>query len=251
MATRSRWFSQEEIGVGATIQLDHKWVVREMMSEHTYQHDHDDTIAKVAPSWTAVRLRVEDRSTRTSAYMRIYKQIMNGGTEAEPARIRARQADSTWCPVELKVYRSLPGKSPHILPRLVEEKVVKQDESGCVAGGFLIYVVWEIVPGIQLGDSSGSNVFWTLDRPQRDAIRELFKKGRMHLYDWGYYPHPGCGQNLVWHAQTSTLYFVGWFLAYKNDEKKPWTPRFWYFWDLTRPAKKSDRSKIPDETWTW
>ncbi|OJZ81913.1 hypothetical protein ASPFODRAFT_37062 [Aspergillus luchuensis CBS 106.47] len=248
---RSKWFSQEEIGPGSKIKLINEWVVQEVFSEHTFQHDHDDYLASVGPSWTAIRLLVEKKGSRTKAYMRIYKQIMNGGTEAESARMRARQANTSWCPVELKVYRSLPKKRPLIVPRLLEERVAKQDESGCVPGGFLIYVVWEIVPGIQLGDSSGSNVFWALDRPERDAIREKFKGGRMHLYDWGYYPHPGCGQNLVWHAQTSTLYFVGWFLAYKNDEKKPWTPRFWYFWDLTGPATKSDRSMTPDDTWTW
>ncbi|PWY73405.1 hypothetical protein BO83DRAFT_445265 [Aspergillus eucalypticola CBS 122712] len=248
---RSKWFSQEEIGPGSKIKLNNEWVVQEALSEHTFQHDHDDYLARVGPAWTAIRLLVEKKGSRTKAYMRIYKQIMNGGTEAESARMRARQANTSWCPVELKVYRSLPKKRPLIVPRLLEERVAKQDESGSVPGGFLMYIVWEIVPGIQLGDACGSKVFWTQERSERDAIREKVKEGRMKLYDWGFAPDPGCGQNLVWHAQTSTLYFVGWFLAYEGDEKKPWTPRFWYFWGLTRPAAKSDRSKTPDDTWTW
>ncbi|GKZ30333.1 hypothetical protein AbraIFM66950_008755 [Aspergillus brasiliensis] len=223
----------------------------EAKSEHTFQEDHDYHLAKVGPSWTAIRLLVKKRGTRTKAYMRIYKQLMNGGTEAEPAHVRARQANSSWCPVELKVYRSLPNKHPRIVPRLLEEKVVKQDESGWVPGGFLIYVVWEIVPGVQLGDTSGSKVQKTLDRSERDAIREKFKVCRMKFYQWGFDPHPGSGWNLVWHAQTSTLYFVGWFLAYQVIEKKEWTPKFWQWWELTRPPTKKDSLNMPDESWMW
>ncbi|GKZ18593.1 hypothetical protein AbraIFM66951_007612 [Aspergillus brasiliensis] len=217
---RSKWFPQGEIGPGSVIKLKNEWVVREAKSEHTFQEDHDYHLARVGPSWTAIRLLVQKGGTRTKAYMRIYKQIMHGGTEAEPAHVRARQANSSWCPVELKVYRSLPDKRPLIVPRLLEEKVVKQDESGWVPGGFLIYVVWEIVPGVQLGDTSGSKVFWSLQRAERDAIREKFKEGRMKLYDWGFDPHPESGWNLVWHAKTSTLYFVGWFLAYKKRRQE-------------------------------
>ncbi|RAH56787.1 hypothetical protein BO85DRAFT_488961 [Aspergillus piperis CBS 112811] len=248
---RSKWFSQEEIGPGSKIKLNNEWVVQEAISEHTLQHDHDDHLARVGPSWTAIRLLVEKKGSRTKAYMRIYKQIMNGGTEAEPARMRARQANTSWCPVELKVYRSLPKKRPLIVPRLLEERVAKQDESGCVPGGFLIYVVWEIVPGILLGDARGPKVFWTLERSERDAIREKFKEGRMKLLGWGFDPTPGSCHNLVWNAETSTLYFVGWFLAYEGVEKKSWTPSSWYFWGLTHPATKSDRSMTPDDTWTW
>ncbi|RAK83593.1 hypothetical protein BO79DRAFT_204325 [Aspergillus costaricaensis CBS 115574] len=248
---RSKWFSQEEIGPGSKIKLNNEWVVQEAISEHAFQHDHDDHLARVGPSWTAIRLLVEKKGSRTKAYMRIYKQIMNGGTEAESARMRARQANTSWRPAELRVYQSLPHKRPLIVPRLLEEKVIKQDESGSVPDGFLIYVVYEIVPGVQLGDHRGADVFWALDRPERDLIRERFKEGRMKLYPWGFDPYPGKARNLVWHAPTSTLYFVGWFLAYEGIENKNWTPKFWQGWGLVRPPKGCDGRGTPDETWVW
>ncbi|KAI2866866.1 hypothetical protein CBS147343_186 [Aspergillus niger] len=248
---RYKWFSQGEIGPRSIIKLNNDWVVQQAISEHTFQKDHDDHLARRGPSWTAIRLLVEDRSARTKAYMRTYKQLMHGGTEAEPARVRTRQANSSWCPVELKAYRSLPNKRPLIVPRLLGERVTKQDASGWVPDGFLIYIVWEIVPGIQLGDPCGSKVFWTLERAERDLIREKFKEGYMKLYEWGFDPRPGCGQNLVWNAKTSTLYFVGWFLAYEDIEKKEWTPRFWYFWDLVRAPEKRQRHENPDDSWMW
>lgn len=106
---RSKWFSQGEIGPRSIINLNKEWVVQQAISEHTFQKDHDDHLARRGPSWTAIRLLVEDRRARTKAYMRIYKQLMHGGTEAEPARVRARQANSSWCPVEKFLWNTVQG----------------------------------------------------------------------------------------------------------------------------------------------
>ncbi|RDH35150.1 hypothetical protein BDQ94DRAFT_168823 [Aspergillus welwitschiae] len=117
---RSKWFSQGEIDPRSIIKLNKEWVVQQAISEHTFQKDHDDHLARRDPSWTAIRLLVEDRSARTKAYMRIYKQLMHGGTEAEPARKIAHDFEDKWTdedPVNAAFIELLNGSGFFLLVR--------------------------------------------------------------------------------------------------------------------------------------
>lgn len=48
-------------------------------------------------------------------------------------------------------------------PSLLGYEEKRQDRTGLVPGGFLTYIVWQIVPGVQLGDYSGkATAFWKI-----------------------------------------------------------------------------------------
>ncbi|PWY83837.1 hypothetical protein BO94DRAFT_576250 [Aspergillus sclerotioniger CBS 115572] len=265
----SRWFARSEIEPGTIIQLKrHQWVILQTINEHESQTSPEDLVYNPGPSSTCTLLRCQRVGPYcpVQGYMRIYKQIPIAGTEVEPARTRAQQAGFC-CPRELEALRVLTKKqktSP-ITPRLLDTKEDKQDDTGVVPGGFVTWIVWEVVPGVRLGDPCGAPEFWAMDSSERNAMREKFKEGIMKLYRWGYYPLHGNGRNLVWHADTSTLsltdlnhnymYFVGFLLAGRFKGNPVWSPGIWAAWDLARPPEgchyylpRWDKST---EGWEW
>ncbi|RAL01104.1 uncharacterized protein BO80DRAFT_493598 [Aspergillus ibericus CBS 121593] len=255
----SRWFARSEIEPGTIIQLKrHQWVILQTLNEHEFQTLPEDLRGSPESSVTCTLLRCErvGPDHPVQGYMRIYKQIPIAGTEAEPVSTRAQQAGSC-CPLELEALRVLTRKQKQlpITPRLLDTKEDKQDDTGFVPGGFITWLVWEVVPGIRLGNPCGAAAFWALDISERDAIREAFREGIMKLYRWGYYPLHGNGRNLVWDAETSTLYFVGFFLAGKFNTRPVWSPGKWAAWGLARAPDNChyylptwDRST---EGWEW
>lgn len=61
-------------------------------------------------------------------------------------------------------------------PKLFGYKFGTQDRSGLVPGGFIIWLVWEIVPGLRLGYSNGVDSFWGLESFEREQVRLVFIK---------------------------------------------------------------------------
>lgn len=112
--------------------------------------------------------------------MRIYLQIPYTNTELEDSTTRAQQAMS-FKPAELYAYQIL---SKNILaskftPSLLGYQESKQNDSGLVPGGFITYIVWQVAPGLRLGDYSGDATgFWDSIKEisERDLIRALFKE---------------------------------------------------------------------------
>ncbi|GLA00601.1 hypothetical protein AnigIFM60653_009351 [Aspergillus niger] len=236
----SRWFAQSEVAPGTIIQLRKaRWVIRKVASEHCFQLNPDDLRDKHDPSLACTRLVCETHGPDgpVQGHMRYYKQIPIEGTEAEPPTTRAEQAES-FCPIELKHLRPLTQKGSTITPRLLDSKEVKQDNTGFVPGGFVTWVVWEVVPGLQLGNDVGSAPFWGLSRDERDAVRQAFKESICKLEIWGHLPYPEHAKNLVWDSTTGSLYYVGFLLTCKGDPRAVWSPAKWAGWGLAKPPKE-------------
>ncbi|GCB23012.1 hypothetical protein AAWM_05897 [Aspergillus awamori] len=225
----SRWFAQSEVAPGTIIQLRKaRWVIREVASEHCFQLNPDDLRDKHDPSLACTRLVCETHGPDgpVQGHMRYYKQIPIEGTEAEPPTTRAEQTES-FCPIELKHLRALTQKGSTITPRLLDSKEDKQDNTGFVPGGFVTWVVWEVVPGLQLGNDVGSAPFWGLSPDERDAVRQAFKESICKLEIWGHLPYPEHAKNLVWGSTTGSLYYVGFLLTCKGDLRAVWSPAKW------------------------
>ncbi|KAJ9492890.1 hypothetical protein VN97_g319 [Penicillium thymicola] len=91
------------------------------------------------------------------------------------ADTRSRQA-TTYNPPELIAYRDLAENGSSDTPKLLGYKTDKQDLSGLVPGGFIIWLVWEIVPGLRLGNGNGADPFWALESYEREQVRLAFLK---------------------------------------------------------------------------
>jgi hypothetical protein len=81
-------------------------------------------------------------------------------------------------PQELLAYQELTSQNLGFTPKLLGYKTTTQDKTGLVPGGFVIWLVWEMVPGLRLGskDIFGSHAFWDLDDGEREEIRQHFER---------------------------------------------------------------------------
>ncbi|RAL05513.1 uncharacterized protein BO80DRAFT_441094 [Aspergillus ibericus CBS 121593] len=177
------WFAQSQARPGTVVQLrSHAWVIREQINEYNCQLSFDDIPPGVSwPSYACARFLVDKQGARPAvrALMRIYIQVPLEGTEAEPPLIRAQQARSEFRPREQGALEQYHDSG--ITPRLLDKKLDRQEPWGVVPGGFLLRLVWEIVPGERLGLGYGESMFWGLPDEERVLIREKFRVGLMYV----------------------------------------------------------------------
>lgn len=77
---------------------------------------------------------------------------------------------------ELETLNVLEAAGCTSTPRIQKHKQIKQETSEMVPGEYLCFFLMNRVPGVSLGD-----LFWKLDREERDAIRKAFKATFMYL----------------------------------------------------------------------
>lgn len=105
--------------------------------------------------------------------MRVYLQVPFKNTEMQDPKTRSRQA-TTYTPRELTAYQEFTQKDFSNAPKLLGYKLSTQDKSGLVPNGFAIWLAWEMVPGLRLGDRLGNDPYWTLPAVERENIRVTF-----------------------------------------------------------------------------
>ncbi|CAI7672819.1 unnamed protein product [Penicillium palitans] len=132
---------------------------------------------------------------------------------------RSHQATS-WIPQELASLLDLTEKGSNITPKLLAYKTSTQDRSGLVPGGFITWLVWEIVPGLRLGDGDGAGPFWGLEDHEREEVRRSFLNALVKLKEYGWYPSVDRARSLVWHQDTQTIYFIGRFSKTMEGEPR-------------------------------
>lgn len=175
----STWF-QEGIDTGTLITLDQpipsQWKILEKLNEHDYQVNKEENDESGFISFASAKLLCCDPKTSSKqAFMRIYIQVPHRKTEMHNATTRGRQA-TTFTPPELSTFLDLAQKRSDNTPTLLGYKIGTQDQSGLVPGGFVTWLVWQIIPGLRLGDCNGADPFWALERREREHIRVAFLK---------------------------------------------------------------------------
>lgn len=73
-------------------------------------------------------------------------------------------------------YLDLIQKHSSNTPKLIGYRTGTQDRSGLVPGGFITWLVWEIVPGLRLGDRNGAGPFWGLESYEREQVRAVLNE---------------------------------------------------------------------------
>lgn len=112
--------------------------------------------------------------------MKVYMQMPNLGTEFDPPDKRAKQATDESPDALFNKVRALKlptKKNSTVTPTLLGYKEATQDAGGLVPGGFVCYVLWNILPGVRLDDEDNARapLFWSLSRQERDEIRGAFE----------------------------------------------------------------------------
>ncbi|OQD65151.1 hypothetical protein PENPOL_c006G02370 [Penicillium polonicum] len=208
------WF-RKGVDPGTIIALDQprpsQWKILEKLNEHDSQVHKGENDAYGCRSFASAKLLCCDpRDRKKTAYMRIYVQVPHRTTEMDDADTRGQQA-TTFTPRELTALLDLTQRRSSNTPKLLGYKFGTQDRSGLVPGGFIIWLVWEIVPGLRLGDSNGADSFWGLKSFEREQVRSAFIRALPKLFENGWWPSVSRAKGLVWHRETQTLYFIGQF----------------------------------------
>jgi hypothetical protein len=105
--------------------------------------------------------------------MRVYLQVPIKYTEIQDPKTRSRQA-TTYTPPELTAYQEFTRQDFRNAPKLLGYMVSTQDKPGPVPNGFAIWLAWEMVPGLRLGDKLGNDPYWTLSAAERERVRMAF-----------------------------------------------------------------------------
>ena len=171
-----RWFSHDEVGPGAVIKLEYRWLVLGQKEEHEFQGSEEDDPKWSGPSYAYIQLKVRQVGSKKPVvgYMKVYKQIPTHETMAARPEIRAKRAQAL-VPPELEAYRQLAIQKSTFTPKLLDSLEERQDIYSFVPGGFTVWFVTEEVPGIRLGNSVGNETFWAMKPCVRDEIRLSFK----------------------------------------------------------------------------
>ncbi|CEJ58960.1 hypothetical protein PMG11_07599 [Penicillium brasilianum] len=231
----SAWFRKGP-DPGTIITLDHpvpsRWKILEKLNERDYQVNEEENKEYGYRSFASAKYPCCDPRARTrKAIMRIYVQVPHRKTEMDDA-----------------------GSSD--TPKLLGYKIGKQDRSGLVPGGFITWLVWEIVPGVRLGDGNGADPFWAQERGERDQVRSAFQEAAPTLHEKGWFPHVCGASSLVWHRETQKLYFIGPFsMAGKPERPIVFGAKWIAHFDLAKPDPSTHirRSGWDGDTthWQW
>ncbi|KAI9376459.1 hypothetical protein BJX61DRAFT_552049 [Aspergillus egyptiacus] len=166
---------------------------------------------------TAKFLCRDPKKPTRKAFMRVYLQVPILNTEMQDAKTRSRQA-TKYTPRELTAYQEITQSDFRNAPKLLGYKVSTQDKSGLVPNGFAIWLAWEMVPGLRLGDRLGNETYWT--SAEREHVRTAFMEALPKALEKGYGPYTPSLSNLVWHSQTGTLYFIGYFYGIDEEPRE-------------------------------
>jgi hypothetical protein len=151
------------------------WLILEKLSERLTPVTRKDFDNGMGPAYTSGKYLCRltgAGNKRKLAYMRIYKQIPLAGTELDNLDVRKAQASEPRNHVELDALKYLTENRCTATPKLRGYGIEKQDSNDLVPGGYIMYVVWEKVPG----DSLDPKEFWNLPYNKRQIIRDNFKK---------------------------------------------------------------------------
>ncbi|OJK01803.1 hypothetical protein ASPACDRAFT_1887365 [Aspergillus aculeatus ATCC 16872] len=237
--TQPVYFANAEYGAGARLCLNiAEWTIVSQINEHIAPGEPEDAANFDARPYACARFLVQrhHRGAIQQAFMRVYKQIPIVGTESEGAWERARQARQH-ITLEVTAFQQFSRQNVTCTPSLFDSKQEQQRVTDRVPGGFLHTIVWNIVPGIRLGDACGEQVFWSLAREERDLICDAFERTLPALRSTAYELAAGTAHTLVWDASTRKLYFIGWFNCIRltsDKHSKPRSPILWAGWGLAR-----------------
>lgn len=184
----SPFWSRDEVASlqpGKFIRTDHpkpaEWQILRILSNAERPVERELSQNGKRPGYTSIKLLCRTKaSPEQDVFVRIYKQIPYADSDiydlgTPEAR---RQQACSFVPEELVAFKKFSENwdAADITPRLLGWKEETQDDPAPVPGGFMTWVAWEKVPGVPLGDSTGSAAFfWGLDRAERDEIRRVFR----------------------------------------------------------------------------
>ncbi|PLB48743.1 hypothetical protein P170DRAFT_425767 [Aspergillus steynii IBT 23096] len=226
-----------------------RWTITQLISEYPHQqiveHEEHDTEPKLSYSRATFLCR-NARNPSQQAFLRVYMQIPHRGTEDEPDFVRSAQA-GTRTHDDIEAMALFHNKRAKHLPRCLGMKEIKQDILGLVPGGYMSYLLWEMLPGIRLNEKR----FWSFDKAERDAIREAFTPAYKELYGLGLKPLHCGPSHLLWDWAYDKIYIIGFGFMVPASADNTWEEKIHAAWGLAIPpedGKWREMGCVPEAT---
>ncbi|KAJ5932774.1 hypothetical protein N7516_007263 [Penicillium verrucosum] len=181
------------------------------------------------------------------AFMRIYFQIPNPGTESQLPRLRQQQAAPPREHLELQALKDLSKQHCTVVPALLAYKEGKQGKDGVVPDGYITHIVWEMVSGKPLD----TDQFWRPESARlREAVRTKFRDIWEELKRHGWQPGLPLLQKIIYDESTGDMHIAGFRDPDRFDSGEKFSDMTFVFWRLTTPPRKSGWEKDPTK-WAW
>lgn len=156
---------------GPPIHRPQEWTILEKLTEHPVPIFPEDVASGMGAPYTVGRYLCHPVGDENAlAYMRIYKQIPQTGTEFESVSVRKAQATNRRILVELDALMHLTDTK--CTPKLLGWQYETQGPGDLIPDGYTVRFIWEKVQGEPLS----SEKFWSLPYHLRETIRQNFKK---------------------------------------------------------------------------
>ncbi|KAE8347711.1 hypothetical protein BDV24DRAFT_157186 [Aspergillus arachidicola] len=168
--------------------------------------------------------------------MKILMQIPCEGSEPQPAELRRYQAatsyeqdlDITSQVNALKVLTDYGCKST---PGILAMKEDLQKDTDSVPGGYIIYILMNHLPGIQLSKA----FFWNSGDAVREEIRQAFKTAWLDCVKAGVLPTLPEIDHVFWDAGANKAYIIGFRMSAPAKPHNIWRNCEWIAWEMAKP----------------
>ncbi|KAL3492840.1 hypothetical protein BJX62DRAFT_235782 [Aspergillus germanicus] len=172
--------------MGKTIQLPtdesdsiSAWILESVIGDKNnqlsaYEYHEDEILQESLSGAYGTFFCHNKHKPRDNAVMKVIMQVSHAGSEYAIRAERERQASkelSTFGYLEIEPLETLTKNNCPSTPRLRQHWATEQGNDETVSGGFLHYLLIEKLEGLQLS----RDLFWILDRDERDQIRVAFK----------------------------------------------------------------------------
>jgi hypothetical protein len=211
------WFPRKSFAPGLKFRFQSPqsitWTIEDKVSQHTRQREAPQPGEPgFKPSSAEATFHVRRDSNGQIAFMRVHMQVPHPGTEYED--IEDRRLQASLCPhTEVQALMDFHNANATMTPALLGIKEEFQGSDGCVPGGYIVFIVFEKVPGIRLADDQSApypgfplhTFFRRFERKERNAIREQFDKADRELARIDWLLDEPWADHLVWDSKTSKL----------------------------------------------
>ncbi|KAI1833079.1 hypothetical protein DTO027I6_4073 [Penicillium roqueforti] len=179
------------------------WVIVEKLDEDLYTVTPEDSDQDMGPAFTTGKFLCRRGQHGYHAFMHIHKQIPLYGTEFNRSEDRENQA-SDMSPVELNALKKFTENECAAAPKLLGYQIDIQDPTDLVSGRFIIYLVFDKVPGRPLEFDE----FWSFPLRKRRTIRENFRVAYMEILRLGYQPLEPSSLQLIYEREEDDMYVL-------------------------------------------
>ncbi|OGM43522.1 hypothetical protein ABOM_008071 [Aspergillus bombycis] len=178
------------------------------------------------------------------------------GTEYAPAEFRASQASASYgrdffITSQVDALRTLTINGCQSTPSIMIMKNDLQKETDPVPGGYILFILMNYLPGVQLSEA----IFWGLDASGREQIRQAFKLAWLDCLSSGILPALQDIEHVFWDGAANKAYITSFRMSEPAGADIVWRDTQWIAWDMAKPQDKygwyKDKNPHPDMSkWT-